>query len=80
MHENLRRLDSVIISKNEFDAVLVWNKKLLVDYNVLCNPRADDDAREKEKVLFMKHMKRLKPTEPIRKPPPKDEDENGGAK
>ena len=77
--ETLRRLDSVIISKNEFDAVLVWNQKLLLQYRVLEKPGAVMDDKMKDKQLFMKHMKRLKPSEPIRKPPAKEEEENGGA-
>ena len=34
-YETLKRLDSVIISKNEFDNVLVWNGRLLLQYGVL---------------------------------------------
>ena len=34
-YETLKRLDSVIISKNEFDNVLVWNGRLLLQYDVL---------------------------------------------
>lgn len=78
--ETLRRLDSVIISKNEFDAVLVWNQKLLLQYNVLPDPKMAYEDKEKIQLLFMKQMKRLKPTEPIRRPPPKDEEENGATK
>jgi len=59
--ETLRRFDSVIITKNEFDAVLVWNKKLLLQYDVLQDPKKDGDNQEKDKVAFMKAMKRLKP-------------------
>lgn len=68
----------MIISKNEFDAVLVWNQKLLIEYRVLEKPGMAYEDKEKEKQLFMKHMKRLKPSEPIRKPPAKEEEENGG--
>lgn len=78
--ETLRRFDSVIITQNEFDAVLVWNKKLLLQYDVLQDPKKDEDARDKERQLFMKSMKRLKPQQPVKEPPKKDEEENGNAK
>ena len=78
--ETLRRLDSVVVTKNEFDSVLVWNQKLLLQYNVLPDPKKPIEDKRKEQELFMKHMKRLKPSSPIRKPPPKDEEENGNTK
>ena len=78
--ETLRRLDSVIVTKNEFDAVLVWNQKLLLQYNVLPAPGKAFEDRQKECEVFIKHMKRLKPSEPVRKPPAKEEEENGNAK
>lgn len=70
----------MIITKNEFDAVLVWNQKLLLQYNVLPDPKKAPEDKEKEQILFMKHMKRLKPTGPVKKPPAKEEEENGNAK
>lgn len=78
--ETLRRFDSVIITKNEFDAVLVWNKKLLLQYDVLQDPKKDGDNQEKDKVAFMKAMKRLKPQKPYNEPPDREEEENGNAK
>lgn len=78
--ETLRRFDSVIVTKNEFDAVLVWNKKLLLQYEVLQDPKKDYEHQEKEKILFMKAMRRLKPQKPISEPPTRDEDDNGNAK
>ena len=59
-YETLKKLDSVIVTMNEFDNVLVWNERL---YEKRCN----------SKTL----MKKLKPSEPIKKPPAKEEEENG---
>jgi len=53
---------------------------LVLHYNVLPKPKQPIEEKEKEMELFKKHMKRLKPSEPIRKPPAKEEDENGNAK
>lgn len=77
--EMLRRFDSVIVTQNEFDAVLVWNKKLLLQYDVLQDPKKDEDVREKDREAFMKAMKRLKPQQPIKKPPEREDEENGAA-
>ena len=54
--ETLKKLDSVIISNNEFDNVIVWNERLFKGM--------------KEK------MRKLRPADP-KKPPAKEEDENG---
>ena len=54
--ETLRKLDSVIISNNEFDNVIVWNERLY--------------SGMKEK------FRKLRPSDP-KKPPAKEEDENG---
>lgn len=70
----------MIISKNEFDAVLVWNKKLLTQYGVLMNPKAAEEDLEKEKIQFIKAMKRLRPKSPIKPLPSREDEENGNAK
>ena len=54
--ETLRKLDSVIISNNEFDNVIVWNERLF-------NSKKDN-------------LRKLRPSDP-KKPPAKEEDENG---
>lgn len=70
----------MIISKNEFDACLVKNQKLLLHYKVLERPNMAIEDKMKDKDLFIKHVKRLRPSEPIREPKPRDEEENGAAK
>ena len=62
-YETLRKLDSVIISKTEFDNVLVWNERLFKSMH----GNAELNKPPKLKKLKIKSPK---------KPPAKLEDEN----
>jgi len=55
-YDTLKKLDTVIVSKTEYDNVLVWNERLYAG--------------------MQDRLKKLKPSEPIRRPPAKEEEEN----
>ena len=66
-YETLKKMDSVIISKIEFDNVIVWNERLNKN---LCNP---DDPFKKN----MPRLRKLNPKNPAKPPAAKTEDEDG---